>query len=222
MQQGRLQRFELADYEQMRRRQLEAVQAVAAGDSAATLFLGTHNHVITLGRRSDLDNLQLPVDRDENFVAEPQLPQIIEIERGGDATYHGPGQLIGYPIIHLGRERNLHGYLRNLEALQIHTLKTLGIAAGRREGLTGVWVGKNFERKIASIGIAVKRWVTYHGFALNVCTDLRYFSLLKPCGLDAEVMTSISEELGQRVEVESIIPPLLNAFREIFKIDFVA
>lgn len=125
---------------------------------------------------------------------------VVEIERGGDVTYHGPGQLVGYPILQLdGDERDLHAYLRNLEEALIRACAELGLRAGRREGLTGVWI--DGARKIASLGIAVRKWVTYHGFALNVSTDLSRFTAINPCGLDAAVMTSLEKELGRRVDV---------------------
>lgn len=131
---------------------------------------------------------------------------VVEIERGGDATYHGPGQLVAYPIVKLGEgERDLHRFLRHLEEAMIRTLAERGVAAGRREGATGVWIG---ERKIASIGIACRRWVTFHGLALNVSTDLAYFQRIAPCGFDAAVMTSLARELGAPATVDEIKPRL--------------
>jgi lipoate-protein ligase B len=129
---------------------------------------------------------------------------IFEIERGGDVTYHGPGQLVGYPILKLdGDERDLHAYLRNLEQGLIDACAELGLTATRNPGWTGAWIGP---RKIASIGIAVRRWVTMHGFALNVATDLSRFTTINPCGLDAAVMTSVSRELGREVSLAEVKP----------------
>jgi lipoyl(octanoyl) transferase len=123
-------------------------------------------------------------------------------------TYHGPGQLVGYPILFLEeRERDLHAYLRNLEEALIRTCRDLGLRADRKPGLTGVWIG---EKKVASIGIAVRRWVTYHGFALNIATDLTRFSAIHPCGLDAEVMTSLSAELHRPISFAEVTPHLLQ------------
>jgi lipoate-protein ligase B len=120
---------------------------------------------------------------------------VFEVERGGDVTFHGPGQLVGYPILDLRAHReDLHWYLRHLEGALIGALGALGIEAGRNPGLTGVWTRG---RKIASIGIHVKQWVTYHGFALNVSTDLDYFDLIIPCGIQGVVMTSVAQELGR-------------------------
>jgi len=120
---------------------------------------------------------------------------VFEVERGGDVTYHGPGQLVGYPVLDLRQHReDLHWYLRRLEGGLIKALAKLGIVAGANPGLTGVWTSG---RKIASIGIHVKQWVTFHGFALNVSTDLSYFDLIVPCGIRGVVMTSVSRELGR-------------------------
>lgn len=179
------------------------------GAAPDTLILCEHDEVITLGRRL--------AARDNILVADPAVP-IVEIERGGDATYHGPGQLVAYPILQLREdERDLHKYLRNLEQALIDGLAELGLAASRREGWTGAWVG---DRKIASIGIAVRRWVTLHGLALNVATDLSRFALLRPCGLDAAVMTSVSRELGRNVSVEEVNPIVQRHLGRIFGRDF--
>jgi lipoyl(octanoyl) transferase len=156
-----------------------------------TLLLVEHPPVITVGRRTG----------SAANVLRPEFP-IVEIERGGDVTYHGPGQLVGYPILALREhERDLHAYLRALEEGLITLARELGIDGQRRPQLTGMWVGA---RKLASIGIAVRRWVTLHGFALNVSTNLSHFQTLRPCGLDAEVMTSLEAELGRAVPMAPI------------------
>ena len=154
------------------------------------LLLVEHEPVVTLGRGTRPSSLPLaPAELERRGVA------VAEVERGGDVTYHGPGQLVGYPILQLREHReDLHWYLRQLEAALIGALDGLGIAAERRPGLTGVWTGG---RKIASIGIHVKQWVTLHGFALNVSTDLRAFDLIVPCGIQGVVMTSVAAELGR-------------------------
>jgi lipoate-protein ligase B len=214
MRQGDLIRFEAADYQEVRLKQQQAVADVASKLSKEKLFLGTHEHTITLGRRTDRRNL-LAQEPSADLVT----PKIYEIERGGDVTYHGPGQLVGYPIIRLGKNPDLHAYLRNLEEVLIIALRAIGIEAERKKDYTGVWVDGG-KRKIASLGIAVKQWVTYHGFALNIATDLRYFQLLNPCGLDASIMTSVDKELGRTVELENLVKPLLQGCREILAIDF--
>ena len=147
------------------------------------LLLLEHPPVVTLGRSARTEHV-LASDGVERF----------EVERGGDVTYHGPGQLVGYPILDLRAYRaDLHWYLRTLERTLILALGKLGIEAHRREGLTGVWTGG---RKIASIGVHVKQWVTWHGFALNVTTDLAQFDRIVPCGIPGVVMTSVEREVG--------------------------
>ncbi len=155
------------------------------------LLLVEHPPVVTTGRSTDSAHL----------IASPEElarrgVTLHDIERGGDVTYHGPGQLVGYPIYDLHEHtQDLHWYLRQLEGALIAALGGLGIDAERNEGLTGVWTGG---RKIASIGIHVKQWVTWHGFALNVTTDLSAFDLIVPCGIDDVTMTSVQRELGER------------------------
>jgi lipoyl(octanoyl) transferase len=154
------------------------------------LLLVEHDPVVTLGRGTRAASLPVsPSALEHRGVA------VFEVERGGDVTFHGPGQLVGYPIIDLRQHReDLHWYLRRLEAGLIAGLARVGIEAGPNPGLTGVWTGG---RKLASIGIHVKQWVTFHGFALNVTTDLSYFDLIVPCGIRDVVMTSVARELGR-------------------------
>jgi lipoyl(octanoyl) transferase len=160
------------------------------------LLLVEHEPVITLGRGTKPESLPLAARELERRGME-----VHEVERGGDVTFHGPGQLVGYPIFDLRQHReDLHWYLRTLEAGLIRGLDTLGIPAGITPGLTGVWTRG---RKIASIGIHVKQWVTYHGFALNVTTDLSYFDLIVPCGIREVVMTSVAMELGRTDEART-------------------
>jgi lipoyl(octanoyl) transferase len=159
------------------------------------LLLVEHDPVVTLGRSTKETSLPLPVD-----ALRRRGVEVFEVERGGDVTFHGPGQLVGYPILDLTHHRrDLHWYLRTVEAALIDALGSLGIGAERNQGLTGVWTGG---RKIASIGIHVKQWVTFHGFALNVATDLSYFDLIVPCGIPGVVMTSVVRELGARVPAD--------------------
>jgi lipoyl(octanoyl) transferase len=154
------------------------------------LLLVEHDPVVTLGRSTRASSLPLP-----SAALEARGIPVVEVERGGDVTYHAPGQLVGYPILHLSEHReDLHWYLRGLEGVLIDALNELGVAAGRVAGLTGVWTGG---RKIASMGIHVKQWVTYHGFALNVTTDLRGFDVIVPCGIEGVVMTSVAAELDR-------------------------
>jgi lipoate-protein ligase B len=164
-----------------------------------TLILVEHPHVITLGRGT----------HKENVLNAGDVP-VFEIERGGDVTYHGPGQLVGYPILFLRPgERDLHWYLRSLEEAMIRALAELGLPTGRRAGWTGVWT-ESPPAKLASIGVAVKKWVTLHGFALNVSTDLSRFAAINPCGLDAAIMSSVSACLGRAVGLDEVARPLVR------------
>jgi lipoyl(octanoyl) transferase len=170
-------------------------QRIAGEISEDMLLLVEHEPVITVGRGGRPGSLPVPAAE----LARRGL-QVFEVERGGDVTFHGPGQLVGYPIIDLRKHReDLHWYLRRLEAALIDGLTTLGIEGGIRSGLTGVWTGG---RKIASIGIHVKQWVTFHGFALNVTTDMSYFDLIVPCGIPDVVMTSVARELDRSDSAE--------------------
>ena len=157
------------------------------------LLLVEHDPVVTLGRSTKASSLPVPPgDLPAHGV------EVFEIERGGDVTFHGPGQLVGYPIVDLQHlTPDLHWYLRELEGALIDALATLHIAGQRNPGQTGVWVGA---RKIASIGVHVKKWVTLHGFALNVTTDLRYFDLIVPCGIDGVQMTTVWREADPRMD----------------------
>ncbi len=155
------------------------------------LLLAEHDPVITLGRSFHAENL-LRTPKQLEALGVP----LFEVERGGDVTYHGPGQLVGYPIYDLTEhEPDLHVFLRQIEQCLINTLGAFGVTGRRRENLTGVWVAS---RKIASIGIHVKKWVTWHGFALNVTTGLASFDLIVPCGIDDVVMTTMQRELEER------------------------
>jgi lipoyl(octanoyl) transferase len=160
---------------------------------ADELLLLEHDPVYTIGRTPDQSSL-----RGQAHLPHPLFP----INRGGQATYHGPGQLIGYPIIDLRKYgQDLHRYLRWLEELLIEALAEIGITATTRQGLTGVWVE---DRKIASIGVGVRHWITMHGFALNVCGDLAPFDHIVPCGITNVTMTSVEKETGSHVGVENI------------------
>ena len=181
----------------MVRARLEA----AIGDS---LLLLEHPHVFTLGRAAD-----------EKFIVTPRpgVP-VHRVSRGGQVTYHGPGQIVAYPIFKLeGNARDVAKYLRALEAAALAALARCDIAAGRRPGLTGVWVGP---RKIASIGVGIRRWVTYHGLALNVSADLSYFDSIVPCGIEGCEMTSVAREGRPDISVAQFAEFLAGGFRETF------
>ena len=176
------------------------------------LLLVEHPPVVTLGRPFEKKNLRTPP---EELAA--RGIELFDIERGGDVTFHGPGQLVGYPIYDLNEHKpDLHLFLRQIEECLIRTLGESGVAGRRREGLTGVWVE---DRKIASIGIHVKKWITWHGFALNVLTDLSFFDLIVPCGIDEVVMTSMQKELAERAPHDlwaRALDGVMLAFCEVF------
>lgn len=157
------------------------------------LLLLEHEPVYTIGRTPDRTSLRDPAS----------LPHpLVTISRGGQATFHGPGQLVGYPILDLGRRgRDLHLYLRALENFLVGVCSHFGVAAQRREGLTGTWIG---EKKVASIGVGVRRWVSLHGFALNVCGDLAPFREITPCGISGVEMTSLERERGTALSVREV------------------
>jgi lipoyl(octanoyl) transferase len=179
------------------------------------LLLLEHPPVVTLGRGS----------KEKNLIASPEFlkskgVELFEVERGGDVTFHGPGQLVGYPIIDLKRHRqDLHWYLRKIEEALINTLADYGIRGERNTAYTGVWTRG---RKIASIGVHARDWVTWHGFALNVTTDLSFFDLIVPCGIDGVVMASIARELGlEGVAAQDVRDRVTAKFAEAFDLTAV-
>lgn len=173
------------------------------------LLITEHEPVITMGRGTNRGNL---------LASEEQLRQkgvsLFEIERGGDMTFHGPGQSVLYPIIDLTcRGKDLHKYLRDLENWLIESLKELGLSAGTKKGLTGVWVN---DSKVAAIGVAVSRWVAYHGVALNVNTDLDYFRLINPCGITEYPVGSLKKLLDRQFDIEKVNNILADIFASLF------
>jgi lipoyl(octanoyl) transferase len=176
-----------------------------------TLILVEHPEVITLGRSAKPEN-----------VLDAGALDVVAIERGGDVTYHGPGQLVAYPIFLLREdERDLHGYLRGLEEAILRTLKEFGLQGMRVAGRTGVWIGEpDAPRKLASIGVAVRKWVTLHGLALNVSTALERFAAINPCGFPAAVMTSMARECAGPVELRAVAQALTGHLGQVFQRDF--
>jgi lipoyl(octanoyl) transferase len=188
---------------------------ISGAISQDVLLLMEHPPVVTLGRSS----------KEKNLTASPEFLQsrgveLFEVERGGDVTFHGPGQLVGYPIIDLKRHRqDLHWYLRSIEQALIDSLADYGIPGERNTAYTGVWTRG---RKIASIGVHARDWVTWHGFALNVTTELSYFNLIVPCGIDGVVMTSIARELGvEDVSARDVTERVTAKFAETFDLTAV-
>jgi len=160
-----------------------------------TLLLLTHPHVYTLGRAGDEANLLVS----KETLASEGI-SVERVGRGGDITYHGPGQLVGYPIVRMDKP-DVHKFVRSIESALMDSVRAFGVDARRIQGLTGVWVG---ERKIASIGVGIRKWVTYHGFALNVTTDLSRFKRINMCGLKGREATSIAEETGSTPPMEAV------------------
>ncbi len=177
-----------------------------------TLVFTEHDPVYTMGMRKGAEQHLI---WQEAELAKQGI-EVHQSNRGGDITYHGPGQLVGYPIVSLQQRRDLHAYLRDLEEAVIQTLQTFGLESGRRDGKTGIWLEN---RKICAIGVAVRTWVTYHGFALNVTPNLEHFSGIVPCGITDGTVTSMERELGGPVELETVKSRLAIEFRKIFRKD---
>ncbi|HVO10415.1 MAG TPA: lipoyl(octanoyl) transferase LipB [Vicinamibacteria bacterium] len=181
-----------------------------AGRAADHLLLLEHDPVFTLGRNARRENVLFPAEllRERGF-------EVFETGRGGDVTYHGPGQVVGYPILELPPERrDVHRYVRDLEEVMIRACADYGVLAHRVAGLTGAWVGAD---KIGAIGVRIARWVTSHGFALNVCTDLSAFDLIVPCGIRGRGVTSLERLLGRRVTVAEVMDRLALHFASVFQ-----
>jgi lipoyl(octanoyl) transferase len=202
-------------YEAAWRAQDELVARRIAGEIGDTLVFTEHEPVYTVGLRSGAaDHLVWAADH----LAREGI-EVVKTNRGGDITYHGPGQLVGYPIVDLSARKDLHEYLRLLEQVMINTVGGLGLVATRREGKTGIWVGT---RKIAAIGVAVRRWVAYHGFALNVQPNLAHFQGIVPCGISATegTVTSLQAELGHQVDLADVKARLAREFGALWPLWF--
>ena len=195
--------------------QSDLVERRRTGEIPDQLLLLQHPHIITLGTGSS----RAHVLADEARRRELEI-DLVEVGRGGDVTYHGPGQLVGYPILDLKPDRkDVHRYLRDLETVLVRTLDEIGIRGEPVPDLTGVWVEG---RKIAAIGVRVSSgWITSHGFALNVSNDLSYFDTIVPCGIQDVSVTSVSQELGRKVGVTELVRGVIQAFSEVFGIPWV-
>jgi lipoyl(octanoyl) transferase len=192
--------------------QQRLVEQRKAGEIPDQLLLLEHPPVITLGVKAKAGMA--------NVLATPEALAaqgvgLFETGRGGDVTYHGPGQLVGYPIISLGPDRrDVHRYVRDLEEVLIRAAGTFGVTAGRAPGLTGIWVGSE---KLAAIGVRIARWVTSHGFAFNVTTNLSHFNLIVPCGIADRGVTSLERLLGRPVSMAEVEDAVILAFRDVFE-----
>lgn len=208
----RLKDLGLIDYPSAYSLQQQAVQE-ALQEGVNTLFFCEHRPVFTLGRLAQESNFLLS----KNAI-EKKGTAIVRINRGGEVTFHGPGQVVVYPIFRLEEfGKDLKGYMEKLEEVAVDFLGSFGIVAKRIEGRRGVWVEK---KKIASIGIGVRKWVSFHGMAVNVNTDLEYFRMIKPCGLDV-TMTSVGEILNQMVDLSQAKKTLAACFKQVFHLKFI-
>ena len=204
----------LIDYMQSYNLQTELLNRRINGEIEDTLLLLEHPPVVTIGKSGKLENILAT----EIQFAEKGI-SVFFMDRGGDVTYHGPGQLVGYPILDIGsRGRDLHQYVHNLEEVMIRTLGDFGINAFRDNTHPGVWIG---DEEIAAIGLKVKKWVSMHGFALNINTDLEPFSLINPCGFADRRTTSMSYILSQKLSMATVTERLIAHFAEIFNAQVV-
>lgn len=195
--------------------QRERVAARKARTIPDALLLLEHPHVYTLGRNAQAENVLTSRERLAALGAE-----VFETDRGGDVTYHGPGQLVGYPILDLtAHRRDLAWYMRSLEQVLIETAADFGVQADRIPGCTGVWVG---DAKLAAMGVHVSRWVTSHGFALNVSTDLTFFDHIVPCGIRNKRVTSLEKLLGRRVDMDAVAERVVEHFGKVFQLEMLA
>jgi lipoate-protein ligase B len=209
MKAGNLLDLGVRRYDEVWELQRKLVDLRARKQIPDTLILVQHPHVFTVGK-AVLGEIPSKIDG---------VP-VVRIERGGQWTYHGPGQLVGYPILDLdARNRDVHAFVYGIEEALILALGVFGINAGRMEGRdkAGVWIGS---RKIASIGAAIRNWVTYHGFAMNVNTDMRYFAMIEPCGMPSSTMTSMRIMLGRDVDFDGVKISILQKFTQVFQVDF--
>ena len=199
----------------LQKRIVAARKADAIGD---LLLLCEHPHVITQGRNGKREHLLV-----SDHLLRQRNVEFFETSRGGDITYHGPGQVVGYPILNLGAiRRDVVWYVRTLEEVMIRATAEFGIEAGRVAGKTGIWVKaaeETMEEKLGAIGVHISRWVTSHGFAYNVSTDLRYFDLIVPCGIADRKATSLEKVLGRNLNCSEVAPRITRHFGEVFRLE---
>lgn len=199
----------------MRNREREKKGESGLEITANHLLFVEHPHVYTLGKSGHIENMLASQD----FLSQIEAT-FVKTNRGGDITYHGPGQLVGYPILDLDNFKpDIHLYMRNLEEVIIRVIADYGLKGERSKGETGVWldVGKPFARKICAMGVKASRWVTMHGFALNINTDLKYFEYIIPCGIKDKAVTSLARELGSEVPMKEVKEKVKKYFAEVFE-----
>ena len=203
--------WELTDYADAFEQQKLRVEQRRTSECGDALIFTEHTPVYTMGMRKDSEQHLLWTEAE----CSRQGIAVFKSNRGGDITYHGPGQIVGYPILSLAHRRDLHAYLRDIEEVVIRTLATYGLAAARREGDTGIWLSNT--RKICAIGVAVRSWITYHGFALNVCPDMAHFDGIVPCGISDGSVTSLTNELDMAVDIAEVKARLAVEFKQVFR-----
>ncbi len=204
----------LIDYKEAWDLQKDLFERRYRNEISDTLLLLEHPHTYTLGKVADKKNLV----GNESYLKENNI-SVYEIDRGGDITYHGPGQIVGYQIINLESwQKDTHKYLRALEEVLMMTCKDYGLNSQRNSKYTGVWVG---DKKIAAIGIKISRWITMHGFAFNVNTDLNLFKGIIPCGISDKEVTSLNKELGKNISIDEVKSSLLKNFKEVFNYNLI-
>ena len=205
-------RLGTVDYAEAHRLQKEMQAKRIAGEITDTVLLLEHPPVLTMGRSAKNQHVLAPPQ-----VLEARGISVHDVGRGGDVTYHGPGQLVAYPIIDLKPDRrDVRKYMWSLEETMIRTCADFGLSATRVEGLNGAWIG---ERKVGAVGVRISRWVTMHGLALNVNSDLTHFELIVPCGIQDKAVTSVSAELGRTVGVADVLDPLARHFAGLYDAD---
>ena len=205
-------RLGTVDYAEAHRLQKEMQAKRIAGEITDTVLLLEHPPVLTMGRSAKNQHVLAPPE-----VLEARGISVHDVGRGGDVTYHGPGQLVAYPIIDLKPDRrDVRKYMWSLEETMIRTCADFGLSATRVEGLNGAWIG---ERKVGAVGVRISRWVTMHGLALNVNSDLTHFELIVPCGIQDKAVTSVSAELGRTVGVPDALDPLARHFAGLYDTD---
>lgn len=191
----------LKDYKETLEFQYQCLDKRLSNEINDTLIFVEHPHTITMGKKSS-----------ESNILDKSLP-IYQVERGGDVTYHGLGQLVGYPIINISEKKDIGKFLRNIEEALIITLRDYNLDAVRKDKHTGVWLTN--DKKIVSIGVSFKNWISYHGFSLNISTDLSYFYKINPCGLDSSVMTSMEKELNKEIDLKEIKSLIVDNFKKV-------
>lgn len=207
-----VEHFGQIDYAAALELQKQKIAQRKAGEIPDILLLLEHPHVYTFGRNARRENLLAAPERLAKLGA-----AVYETDRGGDITYHGPGQLVGYPILDLTQHRrDIAWYMRSLEEVFIGVAAEYGLAASRVPGLTGVWVGQD---KLVAMGVHISRWITSHGFAFNINTDLRYFEWIVPCGIRGKGVTSLQKLLGETMDVQDVTKRVVRWFGKVFEMD---